>query len=44
MSAFDVVIGLIIVYCISESEVCRELFLMFLVNAFWNFVMSIMGM
>lgn len=31
MTAFDVVVGLIIIICISESEVCFELFLLFLV-------------
>lgn len=31
MTVIDVVIALIIIMCISESEVCRELFLLFLV-------------
>ena len=40
MSAFDAVIGLIIAYCISESEVCFELFLLFLLIMFLDFFMS----
>lgn len=31
MTAVDVVVGLIIIICISESEVCCELFLLFLI-------------
>lgn len=42
MTAFDVVVGLIIIICISESEICRELFLLFWLIVLLDFVMSVM--
>lgn len=42
MTAVDVFIGLIIIMCISDSEICRELFLLFLLIVFLDFFMSIM--
>ena len=42
MTAIDVVVGLIIIMCISESEICRELFLLFWLIVFLDFVMSVM--